>query len=87
MTDIDSRHATYEAMLSRLTLASDHRANLVSRGLSEEKIITLGYKTTPIVGMKTLAKQLLAEGFYLSGVPDSIARTGNGHSSMRAEEY
>lgn len=69
LTDIDSRHATYEAMLSRLTLASDHRANLVSRGLSEEKIITLGYKTTPIVGMKTLAKQLLAEGFYLSGVP------------------
>ena len=29
----------------------------------------LGYKTTPMVGTTILAKQLLSEGFYLSGVP------------------
>ena len=32
--DVDTRDATYRAMLSRLTLASDHRANLLGRGLT-----------------------------------------------------
>ena len=68
-TDVETRDATYRALLGKLSLASDHKENLLSRGLSEDAIIKKGYKTTPIVGAKSLAKQLLAEGFYLAGVP------------------
>ena len=32
ITDIDTRHETYTALLDRLSLASDHRQNLLSRG-------------------------------------------------------
>lgn len=69
MTDVETRHATYSALLAKLTLASDHRQNLVNRGLSEEDIERLGYKTTPLIGLQVLAKQLRTEGYYLSGVP------------------
>ena len=69
ITDIDTRHETYSALLSKLSLASDHRKNLLDRGLSDEIIDRMGYKTTPAVGTTMLAKQLLAEGYYLPGVP------------------
>ena len=68
-TDVDTRDATYRALLSKLSLSSDHRQNLLGRGLTDEVIGQNGYKTTPAVGMKTLAKQLLSEGYYLAGVP------------------
>ena len=69
LTDIDARHETYAALLGKLSLASDHRENLLSRGLSEEQIRTFGYKTMPVVGFSALAKQLQSEGYYLGGVP------------------
>ncbi len=69
MTDIETRHATYSALLSKLSLANDHRQNLINRGLNDEDIKRLGYKTTPLVGLQTLAKQLRTNGCYLSGVP------------------
>ena len=52
-----------------LSLAVDHKENLLSRGLKEQDIIRLGYKTTPIVGMSAIAKQLQSDGLYLAGVP------------------
>ncbi len=69
MTDVDTRHATYSALLKKLSLAQDHRDNLRSRGLTDLEIDQLGYRTTPVIGFSTLAKQLQSEGFYLSGVP------------------
>lgn len=69
LTDIDARHATYSALLSKLTLASDHRENLLGRGLTDADIGRLGYKTTPVVGMTQIAKQLQSDGLYLAGVP------------------
>lgn len=69
ITDVASRHATYSALLSKLTLAADHKENLRSRGLTENDIIRLGYKTTPVVGMTTIAAQLQTEGLCLAGVP------------------
>ena len=68
-TDVDTRNKTYCALLNKLSLASDHKDNLFRRGLTEENIAQNGYKTTPAVGMKSLAKQLLEEGCYLAGVP------------------
>lgn len=69
VTDVESRDATYSAFLDCLTLATDHRDNLLNRGLSEEEIKRLGYKTTPAVGTATIARQLISDGFYLTGVP------------------
>lgn len=76
LTDVDARHATYTALLARLTLASDHRENLLHRGLSQEDISRLGYKTTPLVGHGSLVKRLLEEGRYLAGVPGFYKEDG-----------
>ena len=77
LTDIDARHETYAALLGKLSLASDHRENLLSRGLTDEQIRTFGYKTMPVVGFSALAKQLQSEGYYLGGVP-GFYHTKNG---------
>lgn len=69
LTGVEERHATYTALLQSLTLASDHRENLLSRGLSPEEIHRLGYKTTPVLGFTSLAKRLREKGLYLAGVP------------------
>ena len=69
LTGVEERHATYTALLQNLTLASDHRENLLSRGLSPEEIHRLGYKTTPVLGFSSLAKRLREKGLYLAGVP------------------
>lgn len=69
ITDVETRDATYRAFLSKLTLSSDHRENLLNRGLTVDEIEKLGYKTMPFLGLTTMAKQLRAEGLYLSGVP------------------
>lgn len=76
LTDVDLRDSTYRALLSQLTLASDHRANLLARGLSSDEINRLDYKTTPVVGMGIIAKKLLADGHYLAGVPGFYRKDG-----------
>jgi hypothetical protein len=67
--DIDIRHTVYSALLSMLTLAPDHMRNLSSRGLSEQEISKNGYRTTPVVGVKAMARQLSGMGLNLKGVP------------------
>lgn len=69
LADIETRDKTYAALLSRLSLAPDHRKNLKGRGLSDAAIDALGYKTTPYFGTKQIANALLMEGYYLKGVP------------------
>lgn len=69
ITDIRVRDATYRALLSKLTLAPDHMANLLGRGLSDKVIVQNLYRTTPVLGEKALAKLLRAEGLYVAGVP------------------
>ncbi len=85
VTDIEARHATYTALLAKLSLAQDHRQNLINRGLSDENIVKLGYKTTPVVGMTAIAKQLQSEGCYLAGVP-GFYRTSAGEWSFYQNE-
>ena len=69
IADIDTRHAVYTTLLSMLTLAPEHKQNLLARGLTERAITENGYRTTPVIGEKTLARQLLASGQLLAGVP------------------
>lgn len=77
LADIESRNHAYAVLLSKLSLAADHKENLLSRGLKEPEIELLGYKTTPIVGMSAIAKQLQSEGLSLAGVP-GFYRNKNG---------
>ena len=76
LTGIEERDATYRAFLSRLSLATDHRENLLSRGLTDEVIQQNLYRTTPAGGYAAIAKQLLSEGHYLSGVPGFYRKEG-----------
>jgi hypothetical protein len=85
VTDIDSRHETYSAYLAKLSLASDHQQNLLDRGLNTEDIRRFGYKTTPVVGMTAIAKQLLSQGLYLAGVP-GFYRTESGQWTFVHED-
>src|SRR5699024_2172321 len=64
-----------------LTLAPDHRENLLRRGLTDEAIERLGYKSTPVVGFHALAQSLLDEGYTLFGVP-GFYRDEDGRSTM-----
>ena len=48
VADIAVRHKTYTALLAMLTLSKEHRAHLQTvRGLPDEQIERLGYKTMP----------------------------------------
>ncbi len=85
LNDIEIRHATYSAMLAMLSLAPDHRENLLNRGLTDADIIRLGYKSTPVAGMSTIAKQLLSDGYYLAGVP-GFYRTNEGNWTLIHEQ-
>lgn len=76
LIDIEARNDTYTALLNKLSLANDHKKNLLGRGLTEDEIVKLNYKTTPIAGMSVIAQQLQAEGLYLAGVP-GFYRTKN----------
>lgn len=69
LADIEIRNHTYQALLNKLTLATDHRENLLGRGLSHEEIDRLQYRTTPMVGFHAFAKELADENCQLFGVP------------------
>lgn len=69
LADINVRHAAYSALLANLSLAPDHKQNLLDRGLSENDIDRLGYRTTPVIGMQAIAKKLCSAGLSLKGVP------------------
>ncbi|MBQ9687042.1 MAG: DUF3854 domain-containing protein [Oscillospiraceae bacterium] len=84
LTDINTRHETYTALLKLLSLAPDHRDNLLSRGLTDDEITAYGYKSTPVVGLTALAKQLQNEGHYLAGVP-GFFRTKDGNWTFICE--
>lgn len=69
VADIEVRDSAYHALLGKLSLAPDHRDNLRSRGLCDAEIDRLGYRSTPVIGLHALAKELVNEGHELFGVP------------------
>lgn len=79
LAPLEERDRVYRALLNRLTLAPDHRENLLSRGLTDEAIERLGYKSTPVVGFHALAQSLLDEGIRCLASLDFIGtRMGDG---------
>jgi len=81
LADVDMRNATYRALLDKLSLASDHKVNLLNRGLSEDIIIKKCYRTTPVFGWQSIARKLQDEGLYLSGIP-GFYRDDNGNWTL-----
>ena len=63
------RDKTYSCLLSLLSLGSLHRESLLRRGLSNEDIDQLGYRTTPAVRHGRIVGELLDRGCKLEGVP------------------
>lgn len=78
IADITVRHKTYMALLSMLILSKEHREHLNTvRGLPDEQIEKLGYKSTPPFYMcRSLASRLLQNGCQLEGVPGFYQKDG-----------
>lgn len=69
LADVDTRHRVYSALLARLSLTPDHRENLLGRGLVDDEIARLQYRTAPTSGLTAVAASLEGEGYPLLGVP------------------
>lgn len=63
-------HQTLSLLLNMLSLCEKHRQNLRERGLSEEQIDRLGYKSTPPPYLcRFYTDRLLRQGCVVQGVP------------------
>lgn len=66
---VEARNKAYSNLLSVLSLAENHRENLHNRGLTDEDISRLGYKSIPVGSGVAIADRLLERGAELAGVP------------------
>lgn len=57
------------AFLGLLELSEDHRNDLLRRGLTDEEIDRIGFKSVPVSGMYSIAENLKASEVPLIGVP------------------
>jgi len=70
MAGIAEIHQTLSLLLSMLFLSEAHRKNLRNRGLTDEQIERLGYKSTPPYYLcKQLTERLIKQGCTVQGVP------------------
>lgn len=70
LADIHKIHQTLSLLLSMLTLTEPHRKNLLDRGLTNEQIERLGYKSTPPPYLcQSLTERLIKQGCTVQGVP------------------
>ena len=70
LAGIDEIHQTLSLLLSMLTLSDPHRNSLRNRGLTDEQIDRLGYKSTPDYhNCQSLTERLTKQGCTVKGVP------------------
>ena len=71
-------HKTLTGLLGMLKLSEQHREHLrVKRGLTDEEIDLLGYKSTPPFYMcKPLTDRLISQGYTVEGVPGFYQKNG-----------
>lgn len=77
-------HQTYSLLLAQLALRPAHRDHLRSskRGLTDEQIDALGFKSTPPPFLcRAITKRLIQQGCTVEGVP-GFYRDANGHWTM-----
>ena len=82
--DNDTIHQTYSMLLSMLTLAVPHREQLLSRGLPQEQIEALKYRSVPAFGQLALCTKLLQSGCTLEGVPGFYMDNGEWNAKLKA---
>lgn len=67
---ITQRNEVYNALLNALNLSSEHRSALKERGLTDEAIDRLGFKSLPkYIDPCIIPKKLMNAGYDLRGVP------------------
>ena len=72
---LELRHAAYTEMLSFLTLSDKHRADLLARGLNEDRIEANGYKSMPETEeSRRLLAELVSTNCDLRGIPGFYTR-------------
>ena len=78
LADVRTIHQTFSMMLNMLTLSKGHREHLNNvRGLTDEQINVLGYKSTPPFYLcKKIARDLIQKGCTLKGVPGFYIKDG-----------
>ena len=71
-------HRTLEGLLGMLSLSKHHREHLKTvRGLTDEQIAHLGYKSVPpYYQCKELTDRLIAQGYTVEGVPGFYTKDG-----------
>lgn len=76
--EIPTIHKTLSALLSLLKLRDEHREHLRNiRGLTDEQIDKIGFKSTPPFYMcDKIARTLISKGYTLEGVPGFYKRKG-----------
>ncbi|MCL2578797.1 MAG: hypothetical protein FWE32_02075 [Oscillospiraceae bacterium] len=62
------KHEVYSALLEILPLTDRHKRDLLARGLTEDDISTIGFKSAPLFGQATLTKKLTDKGLSLDGI-------------------
>lgn len=78
LADIETVHNTLSAMLDMLTLSKAHRDHLKNvRGLTDEQIDELKYRSTPpFYYGKKIARVLMEKGYTVKGVPGFYMKDG-----------
>lgn len=70
LVDVDQRNMVYTRLLDKLTLSKKHREDLHKRGLSDEQIKNLGYKSAPVYPRTLeIPRLIIEEGISVAGVP------------------
>jgi len=70
LAGISEIHQTLSLLLGMLQLSEPHRKNLLGRGLTDEQIDRLGYKSTPPPYLcQSLTERLIKQGCTVQGVP------------------
>lgn len=79
LAPLSLRDEVYRAMLDLLTLNKEHNQNLRNRGLPQEYIDKIGFKSYPrFMDTTVIAKKLITKGLDLKGVPGfGINKDGN----------
>lgn len=65
----EQRNVVYSSFLQLLKLTSAHRTALHDRGLTDQEIERMQFRSTPMFGRTQLAQKLIAQGLSLDGVP------------------
>ena len=81
------RDKTYRAFLKKLPLSKEHLKDLHNRGLSDEDIEAMGFKSIPQNGLGMFAQELMKEGCRIKGVPGFYFRKGRPQVNCHGSGY